>query len=242
MIKTSRIKARCVGLTAALGLTSIAASASAHVSLASGPGFATTTQEITFGVGHGCAGADTVSVRVEIPPSVSSVRVANNNLGKATVETDATTGSVKAVTWQKPDTEVLASDVNYYQLSLRIKVPDMPFATVVFPAYQTCRSGTGVVTTVKWTATSEPSADAGADAPEIAPQLLVLPKRQTGWNKYTVPVAVADLNAVFGDALIVWKDAAAFSTNAVTKDLIAATPGVTKLTALAPGDVVWVKY
>lgn len=46
--------------------------ARAHVSVVSGPGFANTTQEIVFGVGHGCAGADTTRVRVEIPAGVLS--------------------------------------------------------------------------------------------------------------------------------------------------------------------------
>jgi len=48
-----------VALSVVTGILLAPAIASAHISVASGPGFANTTQEIVFGVGHGCAGADT---------------------------------------------------------------------------------------------------------------------------------------------------------------------------------------
>ena len=63
-------------------------------------------------------------------------------------------------------------------------------------------------------------------AGEPAPALTVLPARQPGWNKYTVPVAVADLKPLFADAQIVWKDSAAYSANANTVAQIAGTAGV----------------
>jgi hypothetical protein len=50
------------------------------------------------------------------------------------------------------------------------------------------------------------------------------------------------LKAFFGDAQIVWKGTAAFSANPTTAGLIAGTSGVTALTSIAAGDVIWVKH
>jgi len=214
--------------------------AQAHVSIASGPGFANTTQEVVFGVGHGCAGADTYRVRVQIPASVTSVRAMRGDFGAASVERDAT-GIITAVVWQKADADLLAEDVAYYKLVLRLKVPNAPFSTVYFPTQQTCRAPDGTMTTTAWIGLpTDPMADAGAEEP--APALLVVPAHVPGWNKVTVPAAVTDLGVYFSDALIVWKGTAAFSANPATKEQIAATPGVTALTSLAANDEIWVKY
>jgi hypothetical protein len=229
---------RLTPLALAAAITLGTATAEAHISVASGPGFANTTQEITFGVGHGCSGTDTASVRIEIPAGVTSVRAETSGFGKATVETDAA-GTVIAVTWQKPEQDVLATDTNYYKLTLRLKVPNQPFTTIYFPAHQTCRGGDAGAATVDWVGTP-PFPDAGG--PEPAPALFILPARLPGWNKFTVAQPVSDLAPVFGDAQIVWLGTAAFSANPATAELIAATAGVTKLTALAANDVIWVKY
>jgi hypothetical protein len=85
-----------------------------------------------------------------------------------------------------------------------------------------------------------PSPDGGG--PEPAPALVILPARVSGWNKLTVPAAIADLGAFFKDAAIVWKGTAAYSSNTATADLIGTTSGVSKLTSLAMGDEIWVKY
>jgi uncharacterized protein YcnI len=215
--------------------------AHAHVSITSGPGFANTTQEVTFGVGHGCAGADTYKVRVEIPADVLSVRALRSDFGKPTVEKDAA-GTITAVSWQKPDADALESDLAYYKLVIRLKVPDKPFTTYYFKTQQTCRAADGTLTTVAWAMLpTDPVLDGGA-VDEPAPALVVMPPRRPGWNKYVVPSAVSDLASVFADAQILWKGTAAYSASPTTKDLIAATPGVTALTSLAANDEVWVKY
>lgn len=219
-------------------VTLAAGVADAHIEIASGPGFANTTQEITFGVGHGCAGNDTYSVKVEIPAGVTSVRAENSDFGKVTVERDAAQ-LITAVIWTKADQDVLPSDTNYYKLVLRLKVPNKPFTVVTFPTHQTCRGADGGTTTVDWVAPME-SSDGGG--PEPAPALQILPARQAGWNKITVPVEVTELADFFGDALIVWKGNAAYSPNPATAALIGSTSGVSKLTALAANDEIWVKY
>ena len=214
---------------------SYSALAQGHVSIASGPAFANSTQEVTFGVGHGCEGTDTYSVRIEIPAGVTSVRPESNSFGKATVEKDDA-GTITAVVWQKADVDVLPSDVEYYKLTMRLKVADQPFTKLYFPAFQVCRAADGSMTNVDWVAMTE-----GGDA-EPAPALTVLPARRSGWNKYTIPTALSELGGFFNDALIVWKGSAAFSANPTTLELIQETEGVSELAALAAGDEVWVKY
>lgn len=207
--------------------------AAAHVGVA-GIGYANTTQEVSFSVGHGCGGFDTYSVRVDIPAGVTSVRAMTSDFGRATIAKDAAQ-AVTSVTWQKPLADLTDTDQNYYKLTLRLKVPNTPFTTINFPAHQTCRAPNGTETVVDWVAV------AGA-AGEPAPELKILPARRTGWNKYTVPAAIADLNTYFSDAVIVWKGTQAFSASADTAALIKTTAGVQELTALAAGDEVWVRY
>ena len=231
-----RIAAVFAGLSVAL----IPIVARAHVSIASGPGFANATQEIAFGVGHGCAGADTYKVRVQIPADVLSVRPLRSDFGKVSVEKD-TAGAITAVSWQKADADALDADIAYYKLVIRLKVPNKPFTTYYFPAQQTCRAMDGTLTTVDWKMLpTDPTVDGGEDEP--APGLVVLPARRPGWNKFVVPAAMADLSALFGDAQIVWKGTAAYSANPTTAELIGSTAGVTALTSLAANDEIWVKY
>jgi uncharacterized protein YcnI len=205
----------------------------------SGPLFANTTQEITFGVGHGCAGADTSSVRVEIPPEVASVRTLTSDFGRATVETN-TAGFVTAVTWQKPAAELLPADSAYYKLTLRVKVPNAPFTTLRFPAHQTCKGASGEDIVVDWVSATSTGPDGGEAEP--APTALVLPARKPGWNKFVLPIEITDLSSFFGDALIVWRANSAYAPSQATSDLVKTTAGVTALTNLVVGDEIWVKY
>src|SRR6187549_1699139 len=107
----------------------VSATARAHVSITSGPAFANVSQEVTFGVGHGCQGADTYRVQIEIPAGVTSVRPETSDFGQVDVETDAA-GTIVAVTWTKDEANVLKADTQYYKLLLRLKAPDLPFSTL----------------------------------------------------------------------------------------------------------------
>ncbi|MGK3990971.1 YcnI family protein [Sorangium sp. So ce136] len=220
-----------------------AALAHAHISV-SGPAFAGATHEATFGVGHGCDGADTYRVKVQIPAGVTSVRPADSTFGKAVLEKDST-GNVTAVIWTKPAADVLPEDTNFYKLAVRFKVPDAPFTTLHFPTIQTCRAADGTETTAEWTDTSgdhgSHDTDAGAPATHPAPALTILPPRAPGWNKYTVNEHVHDLS-VFSDALIVWAGKAAYSPNPSTQSLIMTEPDTEVLTMIHPGTEIWVKY
>ena len=228
-------------ILAGLGALTLGAPAYTHVGV-QGPGFAGTNQEITFTVGHGCEGLDTQSLRIEIPTAVTSVLAVSSTLGKATLERDET-DLVTAVKWEQPLTSLSDRDDVYYKVTLRLRLPNAPFTTLAFPATQTCSSPDGTTTgTAHWTVIDE--GDSHDEHGEVgpAPVLKLLPARVSGWNKYTVPAAVTDLGALFGDAKIVWKGSAAYSSNALIAGQIANTPGVTALTALAAGDEIWVNY
>jgi uncharacterized protein YcnI len=231
-------------LSAVAATLLFANAAHAHISVASGPGVANATNEIALGVGHGCAGADTLRVKVDIPAGVTSVRTMTSDFGKATLTKDAA-GAVTAVTWEKPAADLLAADEGYYRLVLRVRLPDQPFTTIYFKSHQTCRSAAGVESVTDWVGLpTDPAVPDGGTPVEPAAPLPLLPARTPGWNKFTVPaaMAMADLSTFFKDAAIVWKGTAAFSVNPATDELIGGTPGVTKLTSLAPADVIWVKY
>jgi uncharacterized protein YcnI len=217
----------------------LATAASAHVSIVSGPALASATQEVVFGIGHGCSGQDTLSLRVEVPAAVTSLRTVPSSFGRATLEKGAA-GIITAVTWQKSDADVLPDDSAYYKLAIRIRVPNQPFTTLNFPAHQTCRDSEGGTTTVDWVATAA-AADGGESA-EPVPTLTIVPAHQPGWNKMTVPVSISDMASYFGDALIVWKGQSAYSINPSTREQIAATSDVSVLSALEANDEIWVRY
>lgn len=197
-------------------------------------GIAGKSQVITFNVGHGCSGSDTVAVEVKIPAEVTTVRGVPSFFGYADVKTDDS-GAVTSVVWTK-DTARMADD-QFYQLQLRIKVPDMPFTTLYFEAVQHCRDKDGNdLDPVDWVGQDESDSSV-----EPAPALHILPPTQPGWNKITAATDVADLS-VFDNAQIVWVGDSAYSSNPTTKDLIAAENGVSTLDSIRKDDEIWVKY
>ncbi len=210
-----------------------------HVSITSGNGIANTTQKITLGVGHGCEGADTISVKTTIPTGVSSVRAMPSDFGKPTV-TMNTAGVATAVTWERQPADLIPVDTNYYELVFRAKLPDAPFTILYFPTEQTCPLPDGGTAVSLWTNTSGMAPMPGE--PETAPSVAIVPAHKPGWNKMTVPVAVPNLAAFFSDAQIVWRGTEAYSPNASVTELIGGTAGVTALSSLAAGDQIWVKY
>jgi uncharacterized protein YcnI len=216
----------------------ITSTALAHVSL-SGGNAAGSRQVLTFGVGHGCEGSDTVAIEISIPEEVIDVRalVGPAGFGEAVI-TRNDADLVTKVKWTKQDARPL--DDSFYQFGLRITVPDLPFKTLLFPALQTCRTPDGEELEANWALTAEEAAEAGEHGLE-APSLTILPPHVNGWNKLTVPSKVEDLS-IFDDAQIVWSGDAAYSSNEATKELIASEDDVTELTEIAAGAEIWVKY
>lgn len=200
-----------------------------------GPGFAGQSQVLTFEVSHGCAGADTYSLEIHLPAEVTSVRaMASAEFGDPTVVYDAAEIPTSVV-WDK--TTAKDVDDQYYEVKIRIKVPDAPFTTLYFPATQKCRAADGTETTVEWSALPT---DTGDEEP--APALAIVPARGAGWNKYTVPAAIDDLASYFSDAQIVWAGNAAYSANPTTMELIAGEDDVDVLTTIPAATEIWVKY
>jgi uncharacterized protein YcnI len=230
-------------LVMTVGVLAIPVLAQAHVGVTSGPATANTNVDVTFGVGHGCEGADTYRVRIEMPAGVGSILPLTSDFGKITLDKDAA-GLITAVTWQKPDADLLTSDSEYYKLVIRMRVPNQPFTTVYFPVIQTCKKTDGTLLTTRWVGKpgDPPLPDGGAEEPAASLQLA--PARLPGWNKYTVPVAIPNnaLAGWFGSAVIVWKGNAAFSANPNTTELIKNTSGVTALDSLQANDEIWVRY
>jgi uncharacterized protein YcnI len=217
--------------------------ADAHVSMVTGPSAANKSTILTFGIGHGCedsvdAHVDTLKVRVDIPAGVTGVRGLYSDFGKPTL---IKTGElVTAVEWSKPAADAIPDDGGYYEVKIRAKLPDAPFSKLKFVVTQTCQdSATNLPITAVW------DQDEGSTTGNPAPVLTVVPARTNGWQKFTVPRAITqdEMPAYFGDAAIVWKGTAAYSSNAQTAAMISTTAGVSALSGgLAANDEVWVKY
>jgi len=225
---------------AALGSATLllSSTALAHVGV-NGPGIAGTNQVLTFGVGHGCEGLDTVAIEIAIPSEVTAVRALVGPAGWGEAELTVNDAElVTAVKWEKAESR--AADDSYYQFGLRIGVPDMPFKTLYFPATQTCRDADGEDVVVEWSLTAEEAEGAGEHAAE-APALKIVPKRSNGWNKFTVADKIEDLS-IFDDAQIVWLGDKAYSSNETTKELIDSDDDVGELTEIPADSEIWVKY
>ena len=216
--------------------------AAAHVSLSSGPAAANKSQKITFGVGHGChiggIDADTLKVRVDIPAGISGVRALTSDFGKPKAIRDVDKNII-AFEWEKPLADLQDDeDTQYYEITIRAKVADVPFTQIKFDIHQTCRTTAGTELTVDWT-------EAPGGTGNTSPMLTVVPSRTAGWNKFVLPATVSEANVpmFFADALIAWRGTAAYSSNPNTAAMIAATSGVTPLTGdLQAGDEIWVRY
>jgi uncharacterized protein YcnI len=221
--------------------------ASAHITIASGPAIANKSgQKLTFAVNHGCTDKnnnklDTLSIQVDIPAGIdpTSVRPMPSDFAATPVVT-RNGANVTSIKWSRDAADLQGDDVAYYEITLRLKVADVPFTRIPFVITQVCRPHGGTTdddVTVVWTG---PSTNA-----EPSPQLVVVPAHSPGWNRLVLATAVAaaDLGAYFGDAQIVWRGTAAFSPNATVAALIGKTAGTTQLaTDLAAGDEIWVKY
>lgn len=257
----ARMKLSRIAGMAAVALGAAVSVASAHVSIASGPATSGVANVVTFQIAHGCDkvnGAndavtrDTLSLKIVIPtdangnPLVTSVRPIPSGqfANPVAVETDAN-GAVKSVTFSKPEAALAATDTQFYTVQLRFTlkggspVANTPtFSTLSFNAEQVCEDpATKAKKTVYW----DGLAHDGETEPPAA--LTVVGARVPGWNQYSITTHIPDPSIYFSDAQIVWRDTAAYSANPLIAKAIAATTGVTTITAgIHPDDVIWVKY
>lgn len=225
------------------GLLASSSPAFAHISVSTGPVQAGKSAIVGLGINHGCNSntEDSWKIRVDFPAGTfSNIRALTSDFGRPTLIKDGSQ-AVIAIEWVKPDVDKRAADDSWYELKFRATMPNAPFTKVKLDITQTCVDASGTPTTpVHWD---------DSVAAEPAPRLVIAPARTNviGWNKITVPanttVAPADFGAFLGDALIVWKGSAAYSSNPNTVEQITATSGASMLgDALAAGDVLWVRY
>lgn len=256
-----RMKLSRIAGMVAVALGASVSVASAHVAVASGPATSGVSNIVTFQIGHGCdkvngandaVSHDTLSLKITIPTDaagnslVSSVRAIPNGqfTNPIAIETNDA-GGVKSVTFSKPESALTATDTQFYTVQLRFAlkggspVTNTPaFSTLSFNAEQVCEDpATKAKKTVLWD-----GVDHGGGA-EPAASLIVVGARRPGWNQYTIATHIPDPSVFFSDAQIVWRDTAAYSANPLIAKAIAATAGVTTITAgIHPDDVIWVKY
>lgn len=119
---------RIVGAVAALAA---ATSAQAHVSVQPQEATAGGYQVLRFGVGHGCDGKPTTSVRIEIPQGVSAARPQPKPGWRLDVQRSPD-GAVNAIVW----TGRLAAD-EFDEFLILTRLPPAP-GPLAFPAIQAC--------------------------------------------------------------------------------------------------------
>ncbi|MGE3768357.1 MAG: DUF1775 domain-containing protein [Kofleriaceae bacterium] len=225
------------------GLCVSSSTAFAHITVASGPAQAGKSAKVALAINHGCnsSSEDTFKILVSFPAGTfSNIRPMRSDFGSYVFVKDGNQ-AITGIEWTKPVADKRMADDSYYELVFKATMPNTPFTKVKLDITQTCVDAAGNTTTpVHWD---------DSNSAEPAPRLTIAPQRVNtiGWNKITIPanttVAATDLAAYFGDALIIWKGSAAFSTNPNTVEQINATTGVTLLAeALAAGDVIWVRY
>ena len=226
----------------AFAVLSVSSLAHAHVALSSGPAQANKSQLISFSVGHGCTDTagkklDTVAIKVTIPAGVTAARGIRSDFGNPTYTKSGT--NVTHITWTKPTSDLLEGDDSYYEVKLRARVPDAPYTKLQWNVEQTCEdSVTHAQIVVPW---DQPE---GSTTGEPAAIQVVVPAHGPGWNKFTMgrAMTIQEVAEYLGDALIVWRGNAAYSSNPNTAAMIASTEGVVVLDAVAANDELWVKY
>ena len=164
-------------LLVAAALAAVASPAIAHVSLSVTSAPASSYFFGEFRIAHGCAGSDTVSLKVEIPEAILvskpqpktgwSLETDSKPLDKP-IQVDGRTvdSRVSSITWQG-DLE----DTEWEQLGLMAKLPSTP-GLLVFPVTQTCAKGE-----VKW---DEVPTAANPHPAHPAPTLTVTPAAGDG--------------------------------------------------------------
>jgi uncharacterized protein YcnI len=164
-------------IAAATALVAFVAPASAHVTLESGMSSWGSYYKAVFQVPHGCDGAATTSISVDIPEGVISVKP----MPKPGWKLETVTGKyaktytshgkpigegVKKVIWSGGS----LSDDRYDEFTFMSKLPDdKSIMRIFFPVTQTCGA-----TTVHWNEIAKPDQNAH-DLKNPAPSLNLMP-------------------------------------------------------------------
>lgn len=150
----------------------------AHVSLDAPAAPAGSTYKAVFGIGHGCDGSPTTTVRVQIPLGVTAVKpvpksgweiaIVRGPFAKPFQDANGNTVSegVTEVMW----TGGSLSDEHFDEFAMRLRLPNAPDTTLYFPVTQECVQGA-----LHWDQIPGPGQDAhGLMHP--AAQIRLLPK------------------------------------------------------------------
>ncbi len=150
----------------------------AHVTLEAGEAPSDSYYKAVFTVPHGCEGAATVKIRVQIPESISSVKPQGRPGWKlATVKAKLAaaiddghggriTEGIREVNWsggQLPDDQ-------FEEFKIVMKLPDAPNTTLYFPVVQECTKGVN-----RWIEIPE-AGKSSHDYRQPAPTLKLRPK------------------------------------------------------------------
>ena len=147
---------------AAVTACALAGAAQAHVTADPAEAPAGASVVVRFQVGHGCQGAPTTGLRIEMPPGVKSARPQAKAGWSIRVEPDGE-GGVAAVSW----TGMLAAD-QFDDFTLMIRMPSGP-GSVYFPAVQTCGANDE-----QWTQIPDPG-EAAQGLKHPAPSIRISP-------------------------------------------------------------------
>ena len=141
---------RMAAILAASFFTTLAAGpAAAHVTLETGEAITGSYYKATFTVPHGCEGAATTRVRVQIPDGISGIKPQPRTgwklaVVKAKLATPLDNGhggkiteTVREVIW----TGGPLPDEQFEEFKIQMKLPDAPGTTVYFPVVQDCTKG-----------------------------------------------------------------------------------------------------
>jgi len=160
----TRLTGRIAGVLSLLvALLLVAAPAWAHVTVDPAEAAADSYAKLTFRVPHGCDGAPTETVRVQIPDGVVSVKpqvVAGWEIETVIGEYDEpvelhgnqVTEGVKEVVWSGGS----LSDEHLEEFGMSVKLPPGEGETLVFPAVQECPGGASE----RWVEVAEDGEDA----------------------------------------------------------------------------------
>jgi len=123
---------------AAIGVAAIAATAQAHVTLELPQAPAATSYRAVFRVGHGCDGAATTALQIDIPPGFRNAKP----MPKAgwTLSLARNGDAVTRITWRAASRDAWLDSAYYDEFVLRGQTPDAR-GTLTFAVLQQCDKG-----------------------------------------------------------------------------------------------------
>ena len=124
------IPSNTIKLIALLAMNALASSAFAHIVLEQKAAPAASTHKAVFQVGHGCQGAATTAVRVQVPAGFKGAKPMPKAGWVLSLDADA-------ITWTASSAATALPDAHYDEFVLRGRTPDAP-GPLWFAVRQSC--------------------------------------------------------------------------------------------------------